>query len=109
MAVKTATEHKWLVFSLAHSDTEHARQPGGWIDRVVDYLTVLSVEQLKALNVLQLNTFWQRLPLQVNIGELWEGTGCICKKEQLQKLFTETELGMFASCISYRFSSFTCV
>lgn len=43
----------------------------------VSYLTVFSVQQLKALYVLQLNALWQRLPLEVDVWELWESSGCI--------------------------------
>lgn len=47
------------------------------------YLTVLSVQQLKALDVLQLDSLRQRLPLQVDVWELWEGSGCIWNKRAL--------------------------
>lgn len=43
----------------------------------VGYLTVFSVQQLKALYVLQLNALWQSLPLEVDVWELWESSGCI--------------------------------
>lgn len=43
----------------------------------VGYLTVFSVQQLKALYVLQLNALWQRLPLEVDVWELWKSSGCI--------------------------------
>lgn len=43
----------------------------------VSYLTVFSVQQLKALYVLQLNALWQRLPLEVDVWELWESSGRI--------------------------------
>lgn len=43
----------------------------------VGYLTVFSVQQLKALYVLQLDALWQSLPLEVDVWELWESSGCI--------------------------------
>lgn len=49
----------------------------------VDYLTVLSVQQLKALYVLQLDALWQRLPLEVDVWELWESSGCVCNTRTL--------------------------
>lgn len=45
----------------------------------VCYLTVFSVQQLKALYVLQFNALWQRLPLEVDFCELWESSRGIWK------------------------------
>lgn len=38
---------------------------------------MFSVQHLKTLYVLQLNTIGQRFPLEVNVRELWECSGCI--------------------------------
>lgn len=38
---------------------------------------MFSVQQLKALYVLQLNALWQRFPLEIDVWELWESSGCI--------------------------------
>lgn len=38
---------------------------------------MFSVQYLKALYVLQLNTIGKRFPLEVNVWELWECSGCI--------------------------------
>lgn len=46
------------------------------------YLTMFSVQQLKALYVLQLNALWQRLPLEIDLWELWESSGCIWTQDK---------------------------
>jgi len=46
---------------------------------------MLSVQQLKALYVLQLNSLWQRLPLEVDVGEIRESSGCIWNKRARDK------------------------
>lgn len=38
---------------------------------------MFSVQHLKTLYVLQLNTIRQRFSLEVNVWELWECSGCI--------------------------------
>lgn len=38
---------------------------------------MFSVQYLKALYVLQLNTIGKRFPLEVNVCKLWECSGCI--------------------------------
>lgn len=38
---------------------------------------MFSVQYLKALYVLQLNTIGKRFPLEIDIWELWECPGCI--------------------------------
>lgn len=43
----------------------------------LNYLTVFSVEQLKALYVIQFDTLGRGLPLEVNIWELGKCSGCI--------------------------------
>lgn len=48
----------------------------------VGYLTVFSVQQLKALYVLQFDALWQRLPLEVDVSELWQSSGRICNTEK---------------------------
>lgn len=44
---------------------------------LIVYLTMFSVQYLKALYVLQLNTIGKRFPLEVNVCKLWECSGCI--------------------------------
>ena len=46
------------------------------------YLTVFSVKQLEALDVLQLYALGQSLPLQVDVRKLWQGSGCVWRQER---------------------------
>lgn len=58
---------------------------------MVVYLAMFSVEQLEALYVLQFDALGQSLPLQVNVRELWQGSGCIWRRERNHPVQTTLE------------------